>query len=143
MPKDDSHTIKTVYAVFVELIFAVLPLLVLAAVWPDHDQKHPQNFFWGPELSMTACILYGLSISKYINGVITRHNKDRDNSLISSAIVLILAVHILFLIGSVILIAKMAIFSDSGFLFYAQIVNLLMSGVFFLIFGGHGMRAGE
>ena len=80
----------------IEWAFAVLPLLVLSAYWPSHEQGHPESFWWGPEVSATSCILYGLALSKLVMGTIgARKSHDTRHNL--SLVVTVLSISMLVL----------------------------------------------
>src|ERR1700680_2453701 len=79
MPRDKSvHRI--LLSILIEFFFAVLPLLVLSSVWPSPGQEHPHSFWQGPEWSMTACILYGLSLARLQQGMMVAAKKTTGNT---------------------------------------------------------------
>jgi hypothetical protein len=127
----------------IELIFAVLPLLVLAVVWPEHEEIHPKTFWHGPEISMISCILYGLTISKLIIGGISRNASTDSRKTFAAGIALLIVVILLGLIVSVILINKLAVHTDNLLVIYTQYVNFVVSVACFLVFGGYGIRSSD
>jgi hypothetical protein len=137
MPQE--HAKPIVPHILIEVFFAILPLFVLASFWPDHAQGHPRNFWWGPEVSMTACILYGLTVSRFIMGIIHSGTRGTAASVAPRAAALAL-VPILGLIASIVLIAKLSVETDSWILLIWQYANLFLSILSFLILGGYGLR---
>lgn len=121
----------------IELFFAVLPLIVLGAYWPDGTDSHPTSFFQSPEWSMTACILYGLSLSRFQNarGSAT---PDRGPTVAAISIAPLLGVII-----SVILISKTSHGTENGLLVVGQFVNLIFSIILFVLLGGYGLSRSE
>lgn len=121
----------------IEWFFAVLPLLVLGAFWPDASDAHPKSFFESPEWSMTACILYGLSLARFQNA---KGSSARNRGPTVAAISIL---PLLGVIVSVILISKTAHGTESISLIIAQFVNLLLSTVSFVVLGGYGVSRSE
>ena len=136
-------TRRTLFHLTIELIFAVLPLLVLAVVWPEHEEIHPKTFWHGPEISMISCILYGLTISKLIIGGISRNASTDSRKTFAAGIALLIVVILLGLIVSVILINKLAVHTDNLLVIYTQYVNFVVSVACFLVFGGYGIRSSD
>jgi hypothetical protein len=138
-PMSHGHAKPILPHILIEVFFAILPLFVLASFWPDHGQEHPKNFWWGPEVSMTACILYGLTISRFIMGIIHSGTRGTAASVAPRAAAMAL-VPILGLIASIVLIAKLSVGTDSWVLLISQYTNLFLSVFSFLILGGYGLR---
>jgi len=127
--------------ILIEIFFAVLPLMVLAAFWPDHGQEHPNNFWWGPEVSITSCILYGLTVSRFTMGIIQLGPASATARLMAPRAAALLLLPLLGLIVSITLIAKLSIGTDNWFLLLSQYLNLVLAILIFLLLGGYGLRA--
>lgn len=113
----------------IEIFFAILPLIVLGAFWPNIEDSHPTTFFNSPEWSMTSCILYGLSFARFQLGLSCGGP--------SSAAISILP--LLGVIISIILISKTSHNIENDLLIYFQYVNFLASIIVFIILGGYGV----
>ena len=68
--KNDDLIASTFASLLVELFFAALPLFILSLTWPSKHEEHPTAFIRGPEISMTSCILYGLTLTRYYEGIL-------------------------------------------------------------------------
>jgi hypothetical protein len=138
---------SALFSVMVEFVFAMLPLFVLWTVWPSAKQEHPHSFWQGPEWSMTACILYGLALVRFQQGIMIaskRANSTTGDARHIAVIANALTVIPLFgVIVSVILITKLAIATESTPLIVFQFVNLFLAALSFFIFGGYGTRRFE
>jgi hypothetical protein len=131
-------------SILVEFVFAMLPLFVLWTVWPSAKQEHPHSFWQGPEWSMTACILYGLALVRFQQGMmIAPKNTTTDARHIAVSAVAIAVIPLIGVISSVILISKLAVATESVALVILQFVNLFLSALSFFIFGGYGTRRFE
>lgn len=117
----------------VEIAFALLPLLVLGAFWPEHDSPHPNSIWSGPEISMIACILYGLSIARFIEGI-GRSGRAFQGGAVSTIVIIALV----GVICSIIIIAK-ASNGCSSMWVAMQIFNLFASVIAFIVIGGYGI----
>lgn len=133
-----SYSVKhSLMHVMIELFFAVLPLIVLSFYWPKIGEHHPKSFFYGPEWSMTSCVLYGLSLSRFLNANI-HPTPERG-----PAVALISIVPMVGLIMSVIFISKTCIDNDNIAVFYGQYINMLSSIITFIVLGGYGLSRSE
>lgn len=121
----------------VELFFAILPLIVLGAYWPDGADSHPTSFFRSPEWSMTACILYGLSLARFQNAKGCAA-PDRGPTVAAISIAPLLGV-----IVSVILISKTSHGTENDILVAIQFLNWLFSIASFVFLGGYGVSRSE
>jgi hypothetical protein len=131
---------RIIVHVFVELAFALLPMLALGLMWPDHSQGHPKTFWWGPEISMISCILYGLTVSKLIVGSISADRVKFDPRELASIMNFLVLVHLIGVVISMVIITTLAAHTDSLRWFIAQYINLIISVVCFVVFGGYGIR---
>lgn len=123
--------------VAIELFFAVLPLFVLSSVWPDSGHPHPESFFAGPEVSMTACVLYGLALARLQLGAVTDGNTNSHQHVLGIAVISIIPLS--GVITSVILIAKLSHSTDSVMMIVFQFFNLIIAILLFFIIGGYGI----
>jgi hypothetical protein len=142
------ETKTTILNLFVETFFAVLPLIVLGAVWPGPDERHPESFWSGPELSMTSCILYGLTLARFLQGAVfaaTRHRSSTDKNTheVAASYAALLVVPLLGVIVSVILIEQ-SVYSSSTWLgITVRIIALVVAILVFFVLGGHGIKLTE
>lgn len=130
-------TLRSLLHIISELFFAILPLIVLGAFWPDGNDSHPVSFYRGPEWSMTACILYGLSLTRFLEakGCAT---PDHGPAIATISIIPLLGVII-----SVILISKTSHITENNILLFGQFLNLLVSTILFVLLGGYGASRSE
>jgi hypothetical protein len=125
----------------IELLFAVLPLIVLGAFWPGHDEPHPATLSRSPEWSMTSCILYGLALARFqlgVFGAVRQAAPERGTAVAALSMVPLLGV-----IFSVILISKSAHGAEGAFVTIAQFVNFVAALVTFVLLGGYGLSRAE
>lgn len=116
--------------IMVELFFSVLPLIVLGIF---SLQNVKIKFVESPEWSMTACILYGLSLTRFQNAMCGHVIKcDSSTSLIS-------ILPLLGVIISIILMSNIINGANSSFAIVSQFINLFISILFFIILGGYGI----
>jgi hypothetical protein len=138
LPKAETRSRRaTLIHLAIELFFAILPLLVLSTVWPEHGQLHPASFMASPEISMTACVLYGLTLVRFQLGVIGHHQADDLQRALGMTLLSMLP--LMGTIISVILITKLAQGTTSGFLVSLQFLNLFGAVFSFFIIGGYGI----
>lgn len=142
------RTKTTILNLLVETFFAVLPLIVLGAVWPRAGENHPESFWSGPELSMTSCILYGLTLARLLQGAVFAATRSQDTSIIdmhevAASYGALFLLPLLGVIVSVILIGKSMQFSGNWHSVLLCSVNLVAAVFAFLIFGGHGIKVAE
>ena len=138
-------TKTTILNLFVETFFAVLPLIVLGTAWPGAEEHHPDSFWAGPELSMTSCILYGLTLARWLQGAVFAAHRghqaaDRNTHEVAASYVALLLVPLLGVILSVVLIGR-SVHSDGTWrIIVPQLANLLGAIIAFFILGGHGIN---
>jgi hypothetical protein len=140
--------IKTFLHLVAEVFFAGLPLVVLGLEWPASGQTHPETFWSGPEQSMTSCILYGLTLSRLVQGAIVRGmmHPARDKQAaeeIAASYVFMALVPLIGVIISIIIIGKTASGGAITAWLWIQTINLLLSALVFFVIGGHGIRNAE
>jgi hypothetical protein len=141
---DRTITKRAIFTSLIEMLFAVLPLVILGMVSPNHDQKHPVDFWHGPEMAMTACILYGLTVSRLIIGAVSHiKTKSPIRQTFAAGTSFLALMPILGIIFSTIFIAKFAIFNEDQFWIYFQIPNLITAILVFFVLGGYGIRKSE
>jgi len=141
-------TKTTILNLFVETFFAVLPLIVLGAVWPDPGQHHPESFWSGPELSMTSCILYGLTLARWLQGAVfaatrRRATSDKNTHEVAASYAALLLLPLLGVILSVILIGQSMHSSGTWRVIAIHIINLVAAIMAFFVLGGHGIKLAE
>jgi hypothetical protein len=127
----------TMLHLFIELFFAVLPLIVLGAVWPNPGDKHPDGFLNAPEWSMTACVLYGLALARLQLGVVKPRTATTHTRAL--AIIVLGLIPLLGVIVSVILITQSVKAPESMLLVTMQLLNLAASLAVFFVIGGYGI----
>jgi hypothetical protein len=137
----DPQASRVILHVTTEAIFAVLPLVVLAIYWPDRPHGHPVSFWWGPEVSMTACILYGLTLSKLIFGSIIATRKASQPHTFSAWITFLAVILVLCIIFSTVVISKLSTETDQVRWLVAQYINFAVAISLLFILGGYGIRA--
>jgi hypothetical protein len=141
-------TKTTILNLFVETFFAVLPLIVLGAVWPDPNERHPESFWSGPELSMTSCILYGLTLARWLQGAVFAANRrraasDKDTHEVAASYAALFLLPLLGVILSVILIGQSVQSSGTWKGTAIHIMNLVAAIMVFFVLGGHGIKLAE
>lgn len=125
--------------VAVEIFFALLPLLVLGANWPNDPKDHPHSFMTSPEWPMTACILYGLTVVRMLPAFhVGSSRREHHEGAIVSLLVLL---PMLGVICSVILIGKLSTASPNTFAVWSSYVNICAAVICFAILGGYGIRS--
>lgn len=132
---------STLIHLAIEIFFAILPLLVLSTVWPEPGQRHPMNFISSPEISMTACVLYGLTLVRFQLGVIAHHRANGMQRALGMTLLSMLP--LTGTIISVILITKLVHGTDGTLLVFVQILNLFSSAVLFFVIGGYGISRSQ
>jgi hypothetical protein len=126
----------------VETFFAVLPLFVLSAVWTRPSASQDNVFWYGPEVSMTSCILYGLSLARLLQGAVFAGRKSHSNGdihQVAAGYAFLLLFPLFGVIVSVILISKSMQFPVPN----RSIANLAIAVFCFIILGGHGVKLTE
>lgn len=130
----------------IETFFAILPLIVMSLSWPPYGQHHPSSFWLGPEISMTSCILYGLGLSKLLQGSVIaamRSGRSAHAGQTAAAYGLISLIPTLGIILSVIAINRI-LGEGVGIGWYIfQYVNLILAIVTFFLVGGFGIKRAE
>ena len=134
----NNRTKHSLMHISIELFFAVLPLIVLGAFWPGVGDSHPTNFFSGPEWSMTACILYGLSLARFQIGLAGNIDENAPEKGSTGAAISMLP--LFGVIFSVILISKTSHGTEHFYIVIMQHINFAISIVMFILLGGYGIR---
>jgi hypothetical protein len=142
------RTKTTILNLFVETFFAVLPLIVLGAVWPNPQERHPESFWSGPELSMTSCILYGLTLARWLQGAVfaagrRQPDSDQDTDEVAASYAALFLLPLLGVILSVVLIGQSVHSSGTWTIVAIQILNLIAAILAFFVLGGHGIKLSE
>jgi hypothetical protein len=126
-----------------ELLFVVLPLLVLAFVM-GFNNRRVMDILDDPEWSFAAAVLMGQAVVKYVSRIINRRDAQSDiASLVVSALI-VLAVVPSLIVLSLVLMTEQPL-HDKGHvgLLITQISLFAMSVLLFLLlgtFGGRGAR---
>ena len=142
--QNDEIIASTFASLLVELFFAALPLFILSLTWPAKHEEHPTAFIRGPEISMTACILYGLTLTRYYEGILEFLRLSPSNRKMNiHKLILMSLAPLSGVIFSVLLIAKLATDTDGNFWIVLQMVNVIFSAVCFMFLGGWGMKRAE
>lgn len=141
-------TKTTILNLFVETFFAVLPLIVLGAVWPQPGEPHPESFWSGPEWSMTSCILYGLTLARLLQGAVFAANRSRDSfggdmQEVAASYAALFLFPLLGVIVSVILISKSMQHPETWQSMLLCMLNLGAAILSFVVLGGHGIKVAE
>lgn len=142
------RTKTTILNLLVETFFAVLPLIVLGAVWPSAAEAHDESFWSGPELSMTSCILYGLALARFLQGAVfvasrSRQAEDGEMERLAASYAVLLLLPLLGVILSVVLIGRSVHTPGDWKLTALYIVNLFAAILAFFLLGGHGIKHAE
>jgi len=131
---------KTIALVFVELFFATLPIILLG--FAAAASKRPDEFgkFWsGPEWPMTSAILYGLTISRYFQGLLRVIQSGQLTELFSERILLL----ILAPTGGLALSGIFLMAALDGPPLWLQIldyINVFIAICLFIVLGGYGIK---
>jgi hypothetical protein len=139
-----SHGTKTtILNLCVEMFFAVLPLVVLRTVWPPPGNT--ESFWSGPELPMTGCILYGLTLARQLQGAVfaavrARGANDHDVREVAASYSVLFLLPLMGVIISVLLISKTVQGNGNWSRILMSSINLASASGFFLILGGHGLK---
>lgn len=112
---------NTRYLVIAEIFFTVLPIIILIIVFLI--KKRSDEIFSSPEWSVTAAIVFGQTIIKYISGIL-----EKKIPTIYPRAVLIITILIMILIPSVIILTFVygSYDLDKG-LIYTQVILFLIS----------------
>jgi cytochrome bd-type quinol oxidase subunit 2 len=136
----------TTLNLLIEIFFPLLPLVVLGMVWPHATKELPESFWSGPELSMTSCVLYGLTLARLLQGAVFAGSKFRDVSLsgmreVAASYGVLLLLPLMGVIVSSIFIDRSTRFPEGHAARYS--FNLIISILLFFILGGHGANMAE
>jgi hypothetical protein len=128
----------------VEAFFALLPLIVLGAVWSHRSIDHYDSFWSAPEISMTSCVLYGLTLTRTLQGAVSSAARARQGStggarLAAAGYELLLLIPLIGVIYSAILIYM----SVEQVIPKRSVANLVASVLCYGVLGGHGLRSAE
>ena len=97
---------------------------------------------------MTSCILYGLTLARWLQGAVfaaKRHQSSTDKNTheVAASYAVLLLVPLLGVIVSVILIEQ-SVHSPSSWISIAiRIITLVVAILVFFILGGHGIKLAE
>jgi ABC-type amino acid transport system permease subunit len=144
----------------IEVVFAVLPLLVLLFFWqpgvphfslpqsPNQQtepevkrmgnapSEFPSRFTQLPEISLTSMVLYGLALSKFVQGMLTGASSTKRSPAAVGAIAMVPIIGVVASAGLAIKICDMV----TGFVIEGmQLVNLVFAILVMILLGGYGM----
>lgn len=135
---NDRHFSNGVAIVLSELLFSVLPIIILAIVFFSQN-KAPQLFL-SPEWSVTAAIFFGQSIVKVVSASVSRGNKKTWQRIV----LLVTVILVVGLAPSLVILALILILSPPPFwLAVAQIGLFIVSLITFFVLGSAGQVALE
>jgi hypothetical protein len=143
--KTVSNALK---ASFIELFFAVLPLVILGASWPSDPPYHPHSFWVGPEIPMVACIVYGLALARWLQGSVIRAAKlpvDQTARAqhMSISVVLVAIAPIFGIAFSGLLIRQTMVPEPLCGWVIANYAALIISVFLYVVVGGFGVFSSE
>lgn len=121
---------EALLSVFLDVFFAVLPLPILWFCWPSTTIGHHEAFIELPEISATSCVLYGLTLSRYIQS--TLDGVERSGPAVASFMIIPLSGVIL----SVLLVARIGLGLPNCVIDAGQLLNLAAAIVTMLWLGG-------
>lgn len=123
------------YVLISEIIFTILPLVVIAII--RSYQKQPDQIFYNTEWIMMAIILFGQSIVKFSSGISNSKRKFRWQ-----LVALIITIIISFgLIPSIVILIINLLSTEMNFTLYLfQLVLLILSIITFFIIGYLGQK---
>jgi hypothetical protein len=135
---------RAVLHLVVEAFFALLPLIVLGSVWSHRSIGYEVSFMSLPEVSMTSCVLYGLTLTRTLEGAVAAAARIRSDAstrtrLEAAAYECLLLIPITGVIFSAIFIYM----SVEQPIPRRSIANLVLSVLCYGILGGHGLRSAE
>jgi|ERR1035438_4099546 hypothetical protein len=117
-------------SVFLDVFFAVLPLPILWFCWSSATLNHSDTFIELPEISATSCVLYGLTLSRYIQS--TLDGVERSGPAVASFMIIPLS----GVIFSVLLVARIGLGLPSCVIDAGQLLNLAAAIFTMLWLGG-------
>jgi hypothetical protein len=118
-----------------DVFFAVLPLPVLWWCWPSSGSHEPLKFVDIPEVAMTSCVLYGLTISRYLQGILGDTAPGKRSGVVAASVVLIPLSGVIL---SIVLVCKLSFGQFGCFIQILQILNLLSAILSMFLLGGYG-----
>ena len=136
-----ADTRRVLPNLLIEIAFAVLPLVVLGASWPDAAAGRPGSFAASPGWPMTACFLYGLSLARLLPALHADAAQRKRHE--GTAALLVTLLPLAGVIASVVLIARMAGAPVGGATLAVSVLNVVLALLCFAVFGGWGMRGDE
>lgn len=124
---------KISYSILSEILFIVLPILVLATIYAL--KKDYSSILQDPAWSFGAIVLFGQTIVKYVSGLI----KCKKKIIWQKPILIISLLIVLGLIPSVVLLSATLLLPTYAIgLMYVQLVNFLIGCAVYYTLGGTG-----
>ena len=136
-----ADTRRVLPTLFIEVVFALLPLLVLGANWPDDAAARPHSFGASPAWAMTACFLYGLSLARLLPAV--HADGARRQRSEGTAALMVTLLPLAGVIVSVVLVARLSVLHVGDTTLIVTYLNLLLALICFAVFGGYGLRGSD
>jgi len=129
----NNETINTFVGILSELLFVLLPLLVLAFV-SVHKGDTLWQFISAREISFAAAILFGQTVVKFVSGIsVSGENIWERIALVVSLLI------VLGLVPSMIILALIMTSNNPGsWLVWTQLFFFLLSVCIFFVLGGVG-----
>jgi len=124
---------NTFVAILSELLFVLLPLLVLLIVF-IHTGKGLWNLMASPELSFASAILMGQTIVKFVSGTSIAGTRSWERIAFTVSIIIVLG-----LVPSLIILSLVLTTTNvSSGLVWAQVAFFIISVLVFIALGGAG-----
>ena len=136
-----ADTRRVLPTLFIEVVFALLPLLVLGANWPDDAAARPHSFGASPAWAMTACFLYGLSLARLLPAFHADGAKRPRSE--GTAVLMVTLLPLAGVIASVVLVARLSALHVGDATLIVTYLNLFLALICFAVFGGYGLRGSD
>jgi tellurite resistance protein TehA-like permease len=145
MASNNGDNIKSTLAhLGIEMFFAILPLVVLSLMWPSASESPPKHFWTGPEVSMTSCVLFGLTLARFLQGLfVTARNSKGEIRHAAAIYALFATLPLLGVIFSIILISKLSVEVHGSLIPILQVFLFFSSVLAFIVLGGYGVSRFE
>jgi hypothetical protein len=144
MARDGDVERDAVLRLLIEAFFAILPLIVLGMVWPHRMRAPGESFLSLPEWSMTSCVLYGLSLARFLEGAVVAGKTSATKGNvglrgIAAGYAVLLLAPLFGVILSVVLIEISMLYAAPK----RSILNFVVAILCFVILGGYGLKQSE
>lgn len=131
----------TLLQVFIEYFFATLPLIVLG-LSDTLSRTGIIRFLVKPEVSVVACVIYGLTIARLLQAMPFMAKNANSNTLegLAAAYISLILIPLLGVAISCVMIARFDGSFSTIVVISTQISNLLVSSILFFVLGGYGIN---